>query len=434
MKKFLFLIVAGIVGCTARGGFHDIAKVRQAKRNLREIRNAIEQYRVDHGQYPPEGSNLKEVLSFYLSKVQSVEGEEVRQHILRVADAKNKINIVRSTLEKCAGIKDENVFNRLKLIEKILRKFENELAYGGEIPETLSILKLVKECDSIAKTYHPEKMEIAARESLSTLLPFAVKFVDSLRQIFSNKKVVYDCFDHIYSTFMCFYKKWQKESAEGFKVYPLKQELSLLKKNLKEREVVSKIEQIIELHDHLQKKLKYADLLKSSIASFEAVQKTLKELLNMRENAIKSAKIVLAQATIDKMSDAILEYWRKKGAFPSEKYDIEKIVRPAFVETTMGGKVIDRWEEAISYFTEPPVYVSEDTTRGFVIYGIFKEGDVKLSRTVRIVNKWDELVSAFKDKKVEYITPDPKKTFFLKARADDSGGTVITDRPARRAL
>ena len=79
MKKLLslllsFIIITMFIGCVRKGTVTDIAKIKQADRAIKLIRNALEEYYIDHKSYPEDGANLKEILASYMGKTKTAKG------------------------------------------------------------------------------------------------------------------------------------------------------------------------------------------------------------------------------------------------------------------------------------------------------------------------------------------------------------------------
>lgn len=61
--------------CKRKGTFTDIAKKKQASRAIKYIRNALEEYYLDHKTYPRDDACLKDVLAPYMKKVVTSSGD-----------------------------------------------------------------------------------------------------------------------------------------------------------------------------------------------------------------------------------------------------------------------------------------------------------------------------------------------------------------------
>lgn len=74
MKRLLCTLLVTIVGlafvgCQQKGTVSDIARIQQADRAIKLIRNALEEYYIEHNTYPADGADLKDVLMPYMPKI-----------------------------------------------------------------------------------------------------------------------------------------------------------------------------------------------------------------------------------------------------------------------------------------------------------------------------------------------------------------------------
>lgn len=74
MKKSLYaaiivLIVLSLIGCEQKGTVSDTARIQQADRAIKLIRNALEEYYLEYNTYPANGADLKETLMPYMPKI-----------------------------------------------------------------------------------------------------------------------------------------------------------------------------------------------------------------------------------------------------------------------------------------------------------------------------------------------------------------------------
>jgi type II secretory pathway pseudopilin PulG len=82
MNKFLYAVIAAIialtfVGCEQKGTVSDIARIQQADRAIKLIRNALEEYYLEHSTYPQDGACLKDILVSYLGKTATPKGDSI---------------------------------------------------------------------------------------------------------------------------------------------------------------------------------------------------------------------------------------------------------------------------------------------------------------------------------------------------------------------
>jgi hypothetical protein len=145
-----------------------------------------------------------------------------------------------------------------------------------------------------------------------------------------------------------------------------------------------------------------------------------------------SAKFLKAQITLRKMGDALEEYRKKNGGYPGEGTELEPILHPYFIEETMTGEKIDRWEESLSYLSEKPTYSTEDSLRGFMLSArVANEKKSPIFCSAQVLSEWKNMVSHFGEGPF-YTTIDSTNTYFLMARAKDSGKTIVTERSTFR--
>ncbi|MBI4723044.1 MAG: hypothetical protein HY769_08650 [Candidatus Stahlbacteria bacterium] len=139
------------------------------------------------------------------------------------------------------------------------------------------------------------------------------------------------------------------------------------------------------------------------------------------------AIIVQSQSILHRMADAIGDYRREKGKFPESNVDIDSILHPYFIETTMSGQQIDRWQEALKWFSSKPIYKTQNPDVEFELEATVNK--TLIISKMRVLNQWSEIISTFADNSVVYTTSNPTATYFLKSRARDSGLTWVTERP-----
>jgi len=82
MKYFLYLtliiaLASTVTGCVEKGGIADISKIQQADRAMKLVRNALEDYYIDHDTYPPEGVCLRELLIPYMPMIKTADGDSI---------------------------------------------------------------------------------------------------------------------------------------------------------------------------------------------------------------------------------------------------------------------------------------------------------------------------------------------------------------------
>jgi len=82
MKKFLlFMLLPALIltlsNCERKGTVTDMARIKQADRAAKIIKNALEEYYLKHETYPEEGGDLRQVLLPYVQKVLTANGDSV---------------------------------------------------------------------------------------------------------------------------------------------------------------------------------------------------------------------------------------------------------------------------------------------------------------------------------------------------------------------
>jgi hypothetical protein len=190
--------------------------------------------------------------------------------------------------------------------------------------------------------------------------------------------------------------------------------------------------ELISFYFSLESTKDYYDFLLTAQENIKKSFNFISKLNKKTEEAKKAALIVQAQASLHRMADAIRDYRRKKGSFPNPNVNIDSLLHPYFIEVTMSGDSIDRWDEALTWFISTPIYKTEDPKTSFTLEAyVNNEARTHIISRVEVQNKWDEITSAFSTP-VIYTTPDSSVTYFLKARANDSGQTWITERPSGR--
>lgn len=71
------VILLTFSGCEQKGTVSDIARIQQADRALKLIRNALEEYYLEHTTYPSDGACLKDVLMPYMPKIAIAKGDSM---------------------------------------------------------------------------------------------------------------------------------------------------------------------------------------------------------------------------------------------------------------------------------------------------------------------------------------------------------------------
>lgn len=98
------------------------------------------------------------------------------------------------------------------------------------------------------------------------------------------------------------------------------------------------------------------------------------------------ASIKDAQRTMVKLSNLMEQYYVNNGTYPSMDQDFEAELKEYFIVYNRNNEPVDKWKEMVT--------------------------------------------DVFTDGKLEYISPDPKVTYFIYGRANDSNNTLVFCRPA----
>ena len=82
MKNLLFLvllivIVLTVTNCERKGTITDISRIKHAEKAILHVRNALEEYYIEHNTYPPQGVDLREALARYMPKTMLAEGDSI---------------------------------------------------------------------------------------------------------------------------------------------------------------------------------------------------------------------------------------------------------------------------------------------------------------------------------------------------------------------
>lgn len=417
-------------GCESGGGVQDIALVKQAKREIRRIRNALEEYKLDYGAYPAQGSDLKVKLAPYLSKLFYSGGEETSEHTRIVLGAQNNLNQIRNALSGCNMIKDPEVKEIFSNIQESIRLHEAVL--NGKDEEISSVSSGLSKLQTAIEGLKVQELKSLKRDSLIEVIAQIIETVESLIPDAIGEELEH--LENIKNTF-----RWYeadilgKKLAEEKELYSPQGELVALKEKgdsvyLKQ---ILPLQKLIDSYYELGSGIDYCDFL---LATQKDIGRALK-LVSMLDAKMSEAKesgiIVQAEATLRQMADAIRDYRREKGEFPKQGTNIDSILHPYFVETMMSDECIDRWSDALSWFHSGPVYKTNDPRVNFTIEAqVNNEVHTPVMVKARIENKWDEIIGAFSEAPI-YETQDSAQAYFIKARAKDSGLTWVTERPPK---
>ena len=434
----LVVFIVCIMGCGQAGGFKDIARIRQAERNLRRIRNSLEEYKVDKGYYPGPNADLKEALAPYFLRVVHDEGKDAPKYAAIVTDARNRLEDIRNIIGDARMLMEGKInedSTRIKVafenIEMALNNYESALA--AERGTTLTFLPQ-DECDTLMKFIKKENPDIKVRELKDSLIILGDNIIsesDSLTNIISDTSYA-SYLKNIRNTFERYEIELSGKRAPPGEIYFPKEELQSLKEALKDDSlIVKKLEDMLTDYTELKDRRNVYEGLIEAMDDLKRAKILLtKYEREKKEKVIKYSVILIAQKNLRKIGETIEAYRKREGTYPGNKtIDLEKIAHPYFVEKTISGEVFDRWESSMAFFAEGPIYYTSDSTSSFVLKAKVNDEDkTPIFYKATLKNSWDEIVSVFASGP-NYTTPDSTETYFLTARANDSGKTIVTDRP-----
>ena len=428
MKRILILVTVFIIfaGCEAKGGFRDQAYIMKAEKTLVRIRNTLQEYKLDHGAYPGNGTDLGKVLEPYFVKEIVHDGD----------------NIPPLSMEVMSGV------NTIDQVQGVILEFKKRLFYA-ESSFAAPYLPHVFALDSALSCY---RLELTKLEDcrVSAPLPHIAK-IDTMIQQIDLEKLAEDIERNIkvkaadvVSAFQSF-----REAVEGFN--PDEEVQNLLAEIEKGVEAYRKdsipedmkdpdefVDKIIK-HKKFKKKkiiketgeelkhalvaLRYArkqrdlpDFIKDMKRRIPKSFELLKEYIEKkRDSAKRAALIVMAQDKLRKIKPLIDLYKKENGTLPTGDLS-------AALSSCKG------WEELTSLFAGAPVL--EETENGYIVRARVNNPEkTEIMIWVERVNEWDKLISESFSWGPVYETIDSTRTFFVKARAQDSYHTLLGIRP-----
>ncbi len=424
---FIFLVIAG---CGSGGGVQDIALITQAKKEIKRLRNALEEYKLDYETYPAQGSDLKVRLAPYLSKFFYYKGEETSEYTRSVLSAQNNLNQVRNALSGFGMIKEPEI---KEMFSNIQKSFELYVAVLNGKDEKISSVssQLVKLKETI-ENLKIQELKILKQDSLIEVIAKVIVNVDSLIPNAQEEELKH--FGNIRNTFRWYESELlDKKLDEETELYSPQGELTALKENEDSLHLMQilPLQELIESYYEINSEIDYCDFLVATQKDIDRALKLVSMLDDKMPKAKESSIIVQAEASLQRMADVIRDYRKGKGEFPKQDVNIDSILHPYFVETTMSGGRIDRWQNALNWFYSGPIYESEDPYESFTIKAeVNNPARTPIFVQVRIENKWDEVVNAFSGAPI-YTTSDSIQTYFIKARANDNALTWVTERPPK---
>ncbi len=450
------LVVLTVLACQGGGGYRDMAMITDAERSLRGVKNALEEYWVDNGTYPGEGADLETVLNPYFLRVRTKENDDAAIHSAKIENASNQLENVSSML---ANVKRqaEPVLNsstmaallsHMKKIEGLISQYTLEVEAikiptvnintGDEFKEMLDILNgmkpdsLVSEIDNnlIGKSDEVVHLLDRLKDRLTELPLDSVRVTEAI-----------DGVDAISSTFKVYDAYLTHQAVTEKQVVIPEREFANVEALLDTSAFDSSLMQIMEDVKQGINQYRSQEILKDDLTSLVNGIKGLKRAKTimlkyegtLRKDVQKSAKILKANVTLSEMAEAVENYKREHGSYPPEGSDIEPIIHSHFIEVTMGGDTIDRYEKNLSYLEEFPSYLIADPEKGFELRArVANAVGTPIFCRKEILSDWDKVISAFAGNPT-YRTINPKVTYFLTARAKDSRNTLICERSPVRS-
>jgi len=455
LKKWLPVVLLVIIGCQERGGYRDFALVQDAARNLKGVRNNLEEYKVDYGTYPGKDANLKEALSPYFLKVRFSEGKDAPINSANVTYAGNQLSQINNLLDNFEREVESRMGRDTNFISDIKPHLENIRSvlrvYLSEIEAKPSEEKLGididEEFNSIHELMEGLKLDSLRDSSTESLIGFCPEVELSLKSFGNELKkagidtVLYrevgDKIDGIERTFDVYKANLKGKSVAGAQIVQPEREIEEIESTLKNAKVDTSLLSSLEIAKTNLQKYRMLEterddaihLLQITPAVTKAHQIMDKYDKTLKGKVKLSAKFLKAQITLRKMGDALEEYRKKNGSYPGGGTELEPILHPYFIEETMTGEKIDRWEGSLSYLSEKPTYSTEDSLREFMLSArVANEKKSPIFCGAQALSEWKNMVSHFSEGPF-YTTIDSTNTYFLVARAKDSGKTIVTERP-----
>jgi hypothetical protein len=449
----LSLIILIVLACQRGGGYRDIAMITDAERSLRGVRNSLEEYWVDNGTYPEEGVDLETTLRPYFLRVRFKENEDAAIHSANIENARNQLenitnllaNVKRQAVPQLDSSTQKELLSHMERVQNLISQYVLEVEAikipsmdintQDEFKAMIDILRrvnpdsLISEIDNdliekgreITHSIEELKDSIAVLPLDSVEMAEAVDKADAISRTFK-----------VYEAYLT-----HQTIAEAEIVIPEREfeniEAILGMLDSPPVQIMESIRQGINQYRSLEMRKDDATYLLSGTQTLERAMATMSKYeAAVRKNVQKSAMILKANVALHRMADAIEDYKRNNGAYPPEGIDLEPVLHPYFIEITIGGDTIDRYEKNLSYLEEFPSYLATDPKSGFELRArVANNARAPIFCRVEIVSDWNKVVSAFAQGPA-YRTGDPKLTYFLTAEAKDRRNTLICERPPLR--
>jgi hypothetical protein len=136
MKNLIFLVLLiaialTVTNCERKGTITDISRIKQAEKAILHVRNALEEYYIQHNTYPPQGVDLREVLAPYMPKTMLAGGDSISRWEKEIVPAFSEGSLTYTTqdpeLSYFVKVRANDINKTLVSIRpSIIRKKEEE--------------------------------------------------------------------------------------------------------------------------------------------------------------------------------------------------------------------------------------------------------------------------------------------------------------------
>lgn len=451
-KKVLPLCIVAllVLTCQGGGGYRDRAMITDAERNLGNIRNALEEYWVDNGTYPKEGTNLEKALHPYFLKIRIKENKDAPLHSANVENARNQMEnaegflyrVKRQAVPLLDSISKDALLSHIERIEELINQYRVEIEGGKaaidinanqEFSSMLAQLKSMNPDSIIDKT---EGELIDRGKEIINKLGVLKNAVSGLEMDPLKKTDIISKIDAISQTFRVYEATLTHQTFAEAQVVVPEHEIGDIEIMLGDVELTAEqlgiledVKQLINQYRSLEIKYDDAEIFKGSIQSLERASAIIYAYENTLRRDVQISSVILqANIALRKMANALEDYRRDNGQYPPQDINLDSILHPYFIEVTMGGDTIDRYDKALSNFVEMPSYYTDDPTLDFELKAtVANEARTPIFIQSEIISDWNEVLSAFSEPPV-YRTINPKVTYFLTAKAKDSRKTLVCER------
>lgn len=453
MYKYLLVAAVSLLvsSCQRAGGYRDLAMITDAQRAIRRVRNALEEYWVDHGRYPEEGVDLESLLHPYFTRIRFRQTDDAPLHTAAITNARDQLTSIsrllsgteRQVVPRLDSLYREEFLTSIGRIEQLIASYRLEIEAEEMLPVDIDAEKEIETMLSLLQGLNPDSLLLSMEQQLieqgDNVIMLAEELKDEIKNLpLDSLKIsgIIRKTDGISRTFRIRTSILKGEKIRETDIIVPERELSDIERmlDLPDSNAIQAIENVrqgIEIYESLEMEKENISFLIVGIKSLERTKSLLiRYERTVRGDVKRSAKIVLANTTLHEMARALESYRRQFGSYPEDRAAIKPVIHHSFIEITMGGDTIDRNEEKLSLFKEFPSY--SVTESGFMLKArVADDAGTPVFCGVEIISEWDKVVSAFAEEPI-YRTEDPQITYFLTARAKDSERTIVFDRPPVR--